>query len=158
MSDIKYIRFDKLIEMFPDKIDEIKEHYLLLLAELSVVEDMKTSTFKQTIDKINKIGGTIVIGYVGNLIDISFEIVASGTLLIEPKIIRGCKNVGHIEDIVVAKVVRGQGVSQTILNILKRIARENNCYKVILDCDENVKPVYIKNGFLDKGVQMAIYF
>jgi glucosamine-phosphate N-acetyltransferase len=44
-----------------------------------------------------------------------------------------------------------------VLNLLKLFARENNCYKVILDCDENIKKVYSKNGFIIKGVQMAEY-
>ena len=40
---------------------------------------------------------------------------------------------------------------------VRLFARENNCYKVILDCDENIKKVYSKNGFIIKGVQMAEY-
>ncbi len=89
---------------------------------------------------------------------IDIEIIASGSIIIEPKIIRGGKNVGHIEDIIVNKHFRGKGVSQKILDSLKLIAREKNCYKVIVDCCETVKKVYIKNGFSVKGIQMAEYF
>ena len=39
--------------------------------------------------------------------------------------------------------MRGKGISQKILDNLKLIARENNCYKVILDCDDTVKKIYI---------------
>jgi glucosamine-phosphate N-acetyltransferase len=88
----------------------------------------------------------------------TFEIIASGTIIIEPKIIRCGRNVGHIEDIVVAKHMRGKGISSEILNILKEIAKENNCYKVILDCNDDVKNIYIKNGFEIRGIQMAKYF
>ena len=54
--------------------------------------------------------------------------------------------------------MRGKGISQKILDNLKLIARENNCYKVILDCDDKVKKNYINNGLNIKGIQMAEYF
>ena len=44
-----------------------------------------------------------------------FIIIASGTIIIEPKIIRGGQNVGHIEDIVVKNNFRGKGISKAIL-------------------------------------------
>ena len=62
--------------------------------------------------------------------------------MIEPKLIRGGRYVGHIEDIVVTKTMRGLGISQRILDILKTIAREKNCYKIMLDCNEDIKNVY----------------
>ena len=101
--------------------------------------------------------GTIIVGVI---IDSSnnIEIIASGTIIIEPKIIREGQNVGHIEDIVVTKHMRSRGISSKILDILKLIARENNCYKVILDCNDEVKNVYIKNGFNVNSIQMVEYF
>jgi glucosamine-phosphate N-acetyltransferase len=86
-----------------------------------------------------------------------FDIIASGTIIIEPKIIRGGKSVGHIEDIVVKKEYRGNKIAQDIIEQLNGLARENNCYKIILDCAENVKKVYENYGFEEKGYQMAVY-
>ena len=86
-----------------------------------------------------------------------FEIIGSGTIIIEPKIIRGCRFVGHIEDIVVHTNYRSCGICQNILNILKEIAINNNCYKIILDCNESVKKVYEKNNFVNNGLQMSLY-
>jgi glucosamine-phosphate N-acetyltransferase len=83
-----------------------------------------------------------------------FEIVASGTIIIEPKIIRGGKSVGHIEDIVVNSEYRGKGVVKEILEQLQSHATLCNCYKTILDCNEPVKKVYEKYGFIEKGLQM----
>jgi glucosamine-phosphate N-acetyltransferase len=83
--------------------------------------------------------------------------VGSGTIIIEPKIIHGGKNVGHIEDVIVKNSYRGFNVSQDILDLLKIEAGEKNCYKVILDCAEEIQRVYIKSGFEQKGVQMALY-
>jgi glucosamine-phosphate N-acetyltransferase len=145
-----------LLYLNPHNIEYIKNQYLLLLSHLTSTNFIENDLFKENIERINQMG-TIIVGVVldssGN-----FEIVASGTIIIEPKIIRGGKNVGHIEDIVVAGHMRGKDISQRILEILKQIARERNCYKVILDCDDTFKKVYIKNGFRVKGVQMAQYF
>ena len=101
--------------------------------------------------------GTIIICFLENPPFAGFKIVGSGTLIIEPKIIHGGKNVGHIEDIVVKNSYRGFNVSQDILDLLKIEAREKNCYKVILDCAEEIQRVYTKSGFEKKGVQMALY-
>ena len=156
MSNLSYFRLSDLVNLNPHNINYIKDQYLLLLSNLSATNYIETKLFKDNIDQISKMGA-IIVG-VTNDPSNNYEIVASGTIIIEPKIIREGKNVGHIEDIVVAEHMRGKGVSQKILEILRVIARENNCYKIILDCDTKVKNVYIKNGFKVKGIQMAEYF
>ena len=155
MSEIKYIQLKELLDANQNIIETIKTQYLLLLSELTVTNYIETSLFIKNVERISEMGA-IIVGIIYNSPN-NIEIVASGTIIIEPKIIREGRNVGHIEDIVVSKEMRGKGISQKILNILKLIAREKNCYKVILDCDENVKNVYIKNGFNIKGFQMAEY-
>jgi len=157
MSEIKYTPLLDLIYTYPDNVETIENEYLLLLSELTSTTYIETSLFLENIEKIHQMG-KIIVGVINNQFINGIEIVASGTIIIEPKLIRDGKNVGHIEDIVVAKHMRGKGISQQILHILKTIARENNCYKVILDCDKEVKNVYTKNGFDVKGIQMAEYF
>ena len=157
MSEIQYTQLIDLIKQNPEYVDRIKEQYLFLLSELTSTSYIETSLFKKNVERINKMG-TIIVGVLNDTSSNFFEIVASGTIIIEPKIIREGKNVGHIEDIVVAKHMRGKGISHKILDSLKIFARENNCYKVILDCDNEVKNVYIKNGLKVKGIQMAEYF
>lgn len=157
MSEIRYTQLIDLLKDNPTIIENIKEQYFWLLSELTKTIYIETSLFVKNIEKISKMG-SIIIGYIGNPNDDNFELIASGTIIIEPKIIREGKNVGHIEDIVVSKIVRGKGIAQVILNMLKNYAREKNCYKVILDCENDVKDVYIKNGFNVKGIQMAEYF
>lgn len=157
MSDIHYINLIYLLNEKQEYIEKIKDSYLLLLSDLSVTTYIETSLFIENLDAISKMGA-IIISYIGALEDNNFEIIGSGTIIIEPKIIREGKSVGHIEDVVVKKEMRGLGISQKILNTLKQIARLNDCYKVILDCSEEVKKVYIKNGLEVKGVQMAEYF
>jgi glucosamine-phosphate N-acetyltransferase len=157
MSEINFVNLNELLNKNNAHIEKIRHSYLLLLSELTRTGYIDTTLFVKNIEKVSSMG-SIIIGYTGEVEKESFEIIASGTIIIEPKIIRDGNSVGHIEDIVVIKHMRGKGLSQKILNILKEIARENNCYKVILDCSEDVKNVYIKNGFRIGGTQMSIYF
>lgn len=156
MSQINYIRLSYLLNTYPIIIDIIKDQYLILLSELSEINYITTDLFKKNIERIHQIGA-IVVAYIGNPNESNFEIIGTGTIIIEPKIIRNCKNVGHIEDIVVVNRMRKKGISQQILKCLEIIARENNCYKIILNCKETIKNVYIKNGFQEKELQMAKY-
>lgn len=146
-----------LINKYPNNVDTIKEKYLNLLSELTVTTNLDTNIFLEKITLIHQMG-YIMITYVNSPGLEEFDIIASGTIIIEPKIIRGGKNVGHIEDIVVKKEYRGKQLSRHILEELKSIAREKNCYKIILDCDEKLKSFYSKYEFEEKGVQMGFYF
>ena len=157
MNEIKFSGLMDLLNTYSNYIDKIKNRYLLLLSELTSTNYIENYLFNKNVEKIHDFG-IIIVGYIGDPLNDEFEIIASGTIIIEPKIIRDGKNVGHIEDIVVSRLYRKHGLSQQILNMLKEYARENNCYKIILDCDDNVKNVYIKNGFHVKGLQMAEYF
>ena len=157
MREIAYISLKELLNTYPNSISKIKSSYLELLSELTSTEQIENSLFLENINKINDIG-KIIIGYIGDPENHIFKIIASGTIIIEPKIIWSGRNVGHIEDIIVKNTYRGKGISQVILNMLKNYAVTNNCYKVILDCTDKVKKVYLKNGFQVKGIQMAQYF
>lgn len=134
----------------------IKNKYLELLGELTEVLELDDELFENNLKKISSMG-KIIIGYIFNNEINSIEIIGSGTIIIEPKIIRGGKSVAHIEDIVVKSSWRGKKISQNILNELKEYAKLTNCYKVILDCDEKVLGVYKSNGFEIKGLQMGKY-
>jgi len=157
MTEIMFVELNNLILKYPESIEKIKIQYLSLLNELTFTPSVSTDLFLENIYKIHNIG-QIIVGITNDTINENFEIIASGTIIIEPKIIRGGKNVGHIEDIVVSKKKRGLGICQDILNKLKLFAKNNNCYKVILDCNDNLKDVYLKNGLELKGIQMVEYF
>jgi glucosamine-phosphate N-acetyltransferase len=154
---IQYSSLEKLVLDNFEKIELIKNKYLNLLNELSESQNISNDLFLENIKKISTTG-IIMVGYIGTIGMEDFDIVGSGTVYLEPKIIRSGKSVGHIEDIVVKSNFRGKKISQVILNELKEFAFKSNCYKVILDCEESVCPVYKSNGFEIKGIQMAKYF
>ncbi len=163
MQNINYVNLYDFVKKHIEFIEIIKIKYLKLLENLTTVEFISNEMFIERLDKIYKSNSLIIIAFVGNitknLIDLdSFNIVGSGTIYIEPKFARGGKSVGHIEDIVVDNIYRGQGIAQTILNDLKNYGKKLDCYKVILDCNNNLTSFYIKNDFEIKGVQMGKYF
>ena len=86
------------------------------------------------------------------------HLVASGSIFIETKLIHNVGKVGHIEDIVVDPIERRQGFASQILNHLIDIAKEEGCYKTILNCLDDVVSLYERNGFKYLGNQMSIYF
>ena len=75
------------------------------------------------------------------------RVVGSTSMIIEPKFIHDGGNVAHIEDVVVSKEFQGKGIGEMLMQSLLELAKDNNCYKTILDCSDEVKPFYEKIGF-----------
>lgn len=75
------------------------------------------------------------------------KVVGSTTMLIEPKFIHNGGNVAHIEDVVVSKEHQGKRIGEMLVKTLLEVAKDNKCYKTILDCSDEVKPFYEKIGF-----------
>ncbi len=142
--------YDYVLENF-EKITEIKHKYLSLLGELTHVSYISNEMFFKNIQNIHMMG-QIIIGMEEN------TIICSGTIIIEPKVIHGARKAGHIEDIVVLEKWRNKGIAKKLLENLKQIAIENDCYKIILDCKDELVPFYEKNEYSKKGTQMSLYF
>ena len=85
------------------------------------------------------------------------KIVACGSVFIEDKIIHNLSKCAHIEDIVVDPSYRGLRLGFYVIDKLKKVAMQFNCYKIILDCSEKNVKFYEKCEFERVGVQMAKY-
>jgi len=131
-------------------LSHVKNEYLSLLRELTDAPDISDENFSKLVNKIHTIG-KIYIGVDNDMI------ICSGTIIIEPKIIHGGKCVGHIEDIVVLASWRKKGLGNAILDHLKEYGFNNNCYKIILDCNDHLEAFYKKCNFNKKGIQMSLY-
>jgi glucosamine-phosphate N-acetyltransferase len=156
-NDILYLSLLSLLNDYPLYKEKIITSYFKLIKQLSDTVYCDIDKFMLNLNKINNYG-IIYIACLNLPPSNEFIIVASGTCFLEPKIIHKFMNVGHIEDIVVDANFRGKGIVHNILNHLKNYAVSNNCYKVILDCDQELVKVYSKSSYIQKGVQMAIYF
>ena len=76
------------------------------------------------------------------------NIIGSSTVFIEDKFLHCGSRVGHIEDVVVDRECRVKGVGTAMINQCVEYAQAQDCYKVILDCAENIIPFYVKCGFM----------
>jgi glucosamine-phosphate N-acetyltransferase len=140
-----------------ESIVDITLQYLYLLSFLTHTAEISIEDFVNKVTEISNIGDIIVCYYI-DVETCKINIVGSGTIVYEPKIIRGCKYVGHIEDIVVHHEYRSHGIARNILQLLVEKAKQNNCYKAILDCNPDLVRFYERNGFLENGNQMSVYF
>jgi glucosamine-phosphate N-acetyltransferase len=91
------------------------------------------------------------------IIEYNNELVATGTILYEYKFIHNISLYAHIEDICVSSRFRGGGYGLILMDHLVKRSREQKCYKIILDCKENLEYFYNKSGFKKNGLQMVIY-
>lgn len=160
-NEFHYLSLYSLIQEYPLCKKKIIKSYIQLIKQLSDTVNYDLDNFiNNFIKNLNQINnyGIIYIACLNLPTSDDFIIVASGTCFLEPKIIHNFMNVGHIEDIVVDANFRGKGIIHNILNHLKNYAVTNNCYKVILDCHQDLVKVYSKSNYELKGVQMAIYF
>lgn len=145
-----------LIQNYSLHLNSIKQSYISLLSQLSECSDLTDQDFYHKISSISQMGQIFVL-FVNFPGDDNFKIIASGTIIIEPKIIHN-SSVGHIEDIVVHQDFRGQKLAKIILDELKSYGSTKNVYKIILDCKQELLKFYEKNEFVLKGVQMALYY
>ena len=122
--------------------EDLRNGFLSSLDSLSKASDISNEKAEKIFEKINSNPDHIIAVAV-----LDGKIVGSTTLLIETKFIHKGGKVGHIEDVVVDKKYQKNGIGEKIIEHLLKIAKDNGCYKTILDCTDEVKPFYEKLGF-----------
>ena len=85
------------------------------------------------------------------------NMLAAGTILFERKFIHNMSLYGHIEDIIVKKEHQKKGYGKLLINKLIDVCKTNHCYKILLDCSNELVPFYEKCGFKLNSNQMVIY-
>lgn len=139
------------------KIDKLnKEDYyksfLQLLEQLTTVEanEISYNDFCKRFDEMNS-----QVFVIRNLSQ--NKIIATSSVLIEKKFIHKLSSVGHIEDVVVDKEYRNNGLGKLLIDYCIKYAIDIGCYKVILNCSEDNLKFYKKCGFKQKNVEMSYY-
>lgn len=84
------------------------------------------------------------------------NLIGTASLVVEPKFFRGGRSVAHIEDVVTDSQHRARGVGHQLLQTLIACAHEYDCYKIILDCSDELVPFYEKKGFRSGERQMRL--
>ena len=132
-------------------INNIPDDYLSLVTEFRNIDTTQTQQlffFIKTLPKNHHI-------YVIYDNDTN-ETIGSITLIIEQKIIHNFGFVCHIEDVIVRNKYHNKGVGTKLLNIAKEVALQHKCYKIILNCDNNLKNFYVKNNYFESSCEMRI--
>ena len=127
--------------------------YIQLMNQLTTVGNITYEDFDTFVNNLSKNHIVYVIEDIKNK-----KIIGTGTCFIEPKIIHNCKSVGHIEDVVISNDVRNLGFGKLLIQKLTKYSFDNNCYKVILNCDEKNITFYEKCGFKKREIEMVKYF
>lgn len=130
-----------IIELSLSNIDQLNlNKYVELLNQLSNSVYSGLSEIKTNLIKIlmnNKIF----------ILDSLEDPKGSITLMIEQKLLHNCKCVGHIEDFIVDKSLRSQGLGGILVYHCIEVCKSENCYKIVLHCNDNVVSFYQKSGF-----------
>ncbi|GEQ71408.1 hypothetical protein JCM33374_g5091 [Metschnikowia sp. JCM 33374] len=135
----------------PVKASDHKQ-YLETLSVLTTVGEVSETQFSELVNHWNKYSD---IYHPKVIADSQNNVVATGMLLVEQKLIHGCGKVGHIEDIAVAKSEQGKKLGNSLIEYLSKLAEDKGCYKVILDCSKTNVGFYEKCGYKDAGVEMS---
>jgi len=69
------------------------------------------------------------------------------TVIIERKFIHNCGNVARIEDMVVRKEEQGKHIAHRLITNAIKFAKDNHTYKILLNCREELIPLWKKYGF-----------
>ncbi|MEC4848005.1 MAG: GNAT family N-acetyltransferase [Nitrosarchaeum sp.] len=122
--------------------EDLSNGFLQTLDSLRITSNTDKKIIEKTFDKINSNQDQLTIVAL-----LDGKVVGATTLLIETKFIHNGGKVGHIEDVVVNKEYQKKGIGEKMITYLLRYAKEQGCYKTILDCVDDVKPFYEKLGF-----------
>lgn len=120
---------------------------------LVMINEFRTTVFteEQFIETLKYIGPFSEIW----VIEKDDEIIATGTIIYEKKLIFNNGKLAHIEDVCVKEKYRKFGFGKIIVNHLMNEAKERDCYKVTLVCNESNIRFYEKCGMEMRGVQMS---
>ena len=128
---------------------DIENGFLESLDNLKTTSDLNRETARNILKKIIANPNHII-----HVAEFDGKVVGSTTLLIEQKFIHDGGEVGHIEDVVVSKEFEGKGIGMLLVMSLLAKAKARNCYKTILDCNDELIPFYKRIGFKKESNQM----
>lgn len=165
MSSLKQFDFPELPEALrsagadvvvrPLEFDDNKKGFFTILSQLTSAPELSQDHYMERFMamRASKHYYTVVAEHLPTK-----KIVATATMMIEIKFIRGGHITGHIEDVCVDSSMRGRHLGVKLMHALQAIGKELGCYKVILDCSNDNVKFYERCGFKLKEVQMAVYF
>jgi glucosamine-phosphate N-acetyltransferase len=140
----------------PVEIGDYKKNFIQLLGqhfEINVCEINENKFTEYINSKINDSYKIYVME------DMKYnKVIGSVTLIYETKVIHNFGKVAHLEDLIIHEKYRNKNLGNIMINFCKENAIKNKCYKILLDCDNNLLNYYQKNNFIKISNRMGIYF
>jgi glucosamine-phosphate N-acetyltransferase len=84
------------------------------------------------------------------------QVIGTATLIMDYKFIHNCQPSGRIEHVSTRQGYEGNGISKDLISTLTGIAIKNGCYKVILNCSDELIPFYQRCGFEKSGNELRL--
>lgn len=144
----------------PLKSNDYDHGYLELLSQLTTVGQISRSQFEDRFKQMQDINVVQEHYAIVVIVDQStHKIVGASTLFLEYKFIHQCATRGRLEDVAVLDRYRGKQIGELVVKIIVELARESfKCYKLTLDCSDNLKKFYAKNSFVYGSNMLSIRF
>jgi len=101
-------------------------------------ENYTLTSFQHKLQQMYHVGQLVYVA------KIEGKIIGTAKLIVEPKFF---DPVGHIEDVVVDKNYRRQGIGKMLIDKLTDVAFQHGCYKVVLSVNSQVEQFYIDSDF-----------
>jgi len=137
---IKELEKDYLIDSFFDTLSNLTE----------IGKDVYNKEFSQKIlEKIKNAGNIRIFVAIKDS-----NIVGSITAIIEQKFIHNGGKICHIEDVVTRKGFEKLGIGSQLVEKVLELAKNEKCYKVILNCSEYNLKFYENLGFYKHDIGM----
>lgn len=128
----------------PLQIGDYDKGYLSLLSQLTTVGHVSQLDFERQYWAMQRAGGY----YVTVIEDTrSQTIIGSATLVTELKFIHNASIRGRLEDVVVNNTYRGKQLGKLIVLTVTLLAKKLGCYKMSLDCKDNLIAFYKSIGY-----------
>jgi glucosamine-phosphate N-acetyltransferase len=136
------------------QVQDIAQYLEVLRSLAEVKTDLKTAKFiYETEIAANPLHHIFIA--LANSGNYGRKVIASCTLLVEPKLIGNADRVGHIEDVAVLKEFQGRGIGIRLVEFVTRYGFEQmKCAKIELDCSISTMPFYEKLGYVYNDVLM----
>lgn len=140
------MKIDYIIkELTKEDLNLDKEGFLDTLRNLSETKELSLGELEKLLSNIQNQNGHVYIAVNGNK-----KIIGTAKLLIEQKFSHSGGKVGHIEDVVTHEEYFHKGIASNLIETIISVSKKQGCYKVILDCKEELVPFYSKFGFSNK--------
>jgi len=123
--------------------------FLDILGQLTSVGQITKEQFLEHFHEMRLCPNTY---YITVIVDTQLDrIVGSGTMVHERKFIHQCGSRGLIEDIIVNNEYRGKQLGKILLAILVEIGKAVGCYKITLNCKDELVKFYNSFGLVKES-------